>query len=66
MQIKEIKKRDHATDQIETHLDQFTFTCEFFRKLMKSTKSLKSHIIYNHTMKEEDIEAVELVAPEPF
>ena len=48
---KESKRKEKASAHIESHLDQFTFNCEFCSKTMKTRNGLRSHIIYNHTKK---------------
>jgi uncharacterized Zn-finger protein len=48
---KEFKRKEKASPHIESHLEQFTFDCEFCSKTMKTRNGLRSHIIYNHTKK---------------
>ena len=48
---KEFRRKEKASAHIESHLDQFTFDCEFCSKVMKTRNGLRSHIIYNHTKK---------------
>jgi len=59
---KEYKKRNKASDHIETHLEKFTFPCEFCGRSLNTRKGLKSHIIYNHTKKKNEESASEFVS----
>jgi len=51
---KESKKRDKMADHVESHLDKFTFTCEYCQKVMRTRKGLRSHVKYNHTNKNKE------------
>merc|ERR1712129_257026 len=48
---KVCNKKANASDHIESHLDQFTFTCEFCKKIMKTMTGLTKHIAHNHKNK---------------
>jgi len=51
---KEFKKRNKASEHVETHLDKFSFPCEFCGRSLNTRRGLKSHIVYNHTKKKND------------
>ena len=46
---KVCNKKANASDHIESHLDHFTFTCEFCKKIMKTRTALTKHTIRSHT-----------------
>merc|ERR1712129_568556 len=46
---KVCNKKANASDHIESHLDHFTFTCEFCNKMMKTRTALTKHTIRSHT-----------------
>ena len=46
---KSNRKRTKVSEHIETHLENFTFDCEFCNKTSKTRKGLRAHMIYNHT-----------------
>ena len=48
---KSNKKRTKVAHHVETHLENFSFSCEYCNKTSKTRKALKSHIYYNHTKK---------------
>merc|ERR1712086_757943 len=51
---KKFKKRNKASEHVETHLDKFSFPCEFCGRSLNTRRGLKSHIVYNHTKKKND------------
>ena len=48
---KEFKRRDKANIHVESHLERFSFGCEFCDKIMKTRRVLRNHVMYNHLKK---------------
>jgi len=51
---KEYPTKQKLKDHIETHLDDFTFTCEYCNQALSTRRGLRSHIIYNHIKKDKE------------